>query len=669
MAKLTLTDILSGYQTTTAINANNTLIENALENTLSRNGTAPNTMEVNFDMNNHRIINLGTPLVNTDAARLIDVQSAAIGLPTASTLPFTPYANIAATTIQGAIQEEVDDLGAGTGSTLVGFIQSGTGAVATTAQTKLRGLSVSVKDFGALGDGVTNDAAACQAALNTGKNVLFPAGNYYLGTANTGAFLSITTPNQVIDFEASAKLIAYGNTGVFNNAQFISIDSVSGVTINNPNGESNWSEDVARDAPNFIVLLCTTGNCNNTTIIAPRATLCQSTILAAKDDFNTIYEVNGIHVPNIYSNKNYYGITCANTGNLLTGSIYAINPHRAYFAYGCHSHTFDVFDFQDGTKATTYLNMSVIAMYSHNGSIPAKDTFGLNIRYRNYGSTYTNVKFALIAEITTGHAKVGLIYDINLHYDDRGNTTTKSIGFQHTIDGTPTAAITGTYFNRITLAGYCLNNIDLSHAGATTNIIQSVKGYGDTSGLEMGTQPTGVYDPFSGYLFDRGMKTYHVGLFDSGIAFSATQVASTNVNTLDDYEEGTFTPVCADAATAGNVATAGTSLGRYTKIGDIVWFTLSLVNVNTTGLTAGNQVYIRGLPFTVGNYAGMVFSSASGIHQAVASTTGSVIYGVNINTDYITPYNSSAAAGLSAFLVSALTSGTADFYITGNYKV
>ena len=44
MAKLTLTDIVSGYASTTQYNANNSLIETAIENTLSRDGTTPNQM-------------------------------------------------------------------------------------------------------------------------------------------------------------------------------------------------------------------------------------------------------------------------------------------------------------------------------------------------------------------------------------------------------------------------------------------------------------------------------------------------------------------------------------------------------------------------------------------------------------------------------------------------
>lgn len=62
---------------------------------------------------------------------------------------------------------------------------AGTGAVATTVQAKLRE-SVSVKDFGAVGDGVTNDAAAIQLAVNAAtanQTVYFPPGTYAVGSA------------------------------------------------------------------------------------------------------------------------------------------------------------------------------------------------------------------------------------------------------------------------------------------------------------------------------------------------------------------------------------------------------------------------------------------------------------------------------------------------------
>jgi len=57
VAKLTLSNVVSGFASTTTTNANNDLIEAALENTLSRNGTSPNTMNADIDMNGHAVIN------------------------------------------------------------------------------------------------------------------------------------------------------------------------------------------------------------------------------------------------------------------------------------------------------------------------------------------------------------------------------------------------------------------------------------------------------------------------------------------------------------------------------------------------------------------------------------------------------------------------------------
>lgn len=70
------------------------------------------------------------------------------------------------------------DLAAGTGAALVTFTQAGAGAASRTAQDKLRDV-VSVKDFGAKGDGVTDDSAAFNSALVAGNGAIrVPAGTY-----------------------------------------------------------------------------------------------------------------------------------------------------------------------------------------------------------------------------------------------------------------------------------------------------------------------------------------------------------------------------------------------------------------------------------------------------------------------------------------------------------
>ena len=91
---------------------------------------------------------------------------------------------------------------AATSADQVSYMPAGTGAVATNVQAKLR-QTVSVKDFGAIGDGVTDDTIAIQAAIDylspLGGTLLFPKGSYIVSDANAdNACLVITAPIQVL---------------------------------------------------------------------------------------------------------------------------------------------------------------------------------------------------------------------------------------------------------------------------------------------------------------------------------------------------------------------------------------------------------------------------------------------------------------------------------------
>jgi hypothetical protein len=78
-----------------------------------------------------------------------------------------------------------------------------------------------------------------------------------------------------------------------------------------------------------------------------------------------------------------------------------------------------------------------------------------------------------------------------------------------------------------------------------------------------------------------------------GVQFAATQNASSNANTLDDYEQGTFTPTI---ATASASVTYTQQLGNYTKIGRVVHFGLS-ITLNTVTSAGTGDFEIGGLPF------------------------------------------------------------------------
>ncbi len=85
-------------------------------------------------------------------------------------------------TATGILIGTYDDITGTLNSEQVSFLQAGTNAVERTAQSKMRD-TVSVKDFGAVGNGVADDTAAIQAAFNSldpvlGGNLLFPPGRY-----------------------------------------------------------------------------------------------------------------------------------------------------------------------------------------------------------------------------------------------------------------------------------------------------------------------------------------------------------------------------------------------------------------------------------------------------------------------------------------------------------
>jgi hypothetical protein len=80
----------------------------------------------------------------------------------------------------------------------------------------------------------------------------------------------------------------------------------------------------------------------------------------------------------------------------------------------------------------------------------------------------------------------------------------------------------------------------------------------------------------------------------SGISFPATQSASSDANTLDDYEEGTWTANLYGSTT--NPTTPVTATAKYTKIGNLVTIFCRFANKDTSG--ASGILRVSGLPFT-----------------------------------------------------------------------
>lgn len=105
--------------------------------------------------------------------------------------------------LQSDFADFVNDIADDSGSSLVGFVQSGSGAVSQTVQNKLRNASFSVEDFGATGDGVTDDTDALQKTLDAANgrvsDVLLTSGTYrYSRYLNVPVGVSIRGPRDAI---------------------------------------------------------------------------------------------------------------------------------------------------------------------------------------------------------------------------------------------------------------------------------------------------------------------------------------------------------------------------------------------------------------------------------------------------------------------------------------
>ena len=110
----------------------------------------------------------------------------------------------------------------------------------------------------------------------------------------------------------------------------------------------------------------------------------------------------------------------------------------------------------------------------------------------------------------------------------------------------------------------------------------------------------------------------------SGVSFPATQSASTDVNTLDDYEKGTWTPI------VGGTATYTTQTGQYTKIGNtvIVRGELTILILGT-----GSTTRISGIPFTSSGSSPQ--PGSSGYFASLAQSVYSISPGVEAGTTNI----------------------------------
>ncbi|NBR62538.1 MAG: hypothetical protein EBT86_13095, partial [Actinobacteria bacterium] len=143
---------------------------------------------------------------------------------------------------------------------------------------------------------------------------------------------------------------------------------------------------------------------------------------------------------------------------------------------------------------------------------------------------------------------------------------------------------------KFTATASAVNEITVANAATTANPVISATG-GDTN-IGITLTPKGTGGVTTANCLAIGGATPSTS--GAGITFPATQSASSDANTLDDYEEGTWTPTLV-GSTSGSVS-GGNSFGKYVKIGKYVWIDLNVFVAN--GTQPVGDLTITGLPFT-----------------------------------------------------------------------
>jgi hypothetical protein len=139
------------------------------------------------------------------------------------------------------------------------------------------------------------------------------------------------------------------------------------------------------------------------------------------------------------------------------------------------------------------------------------------------------------------------------------------------------------------------------------------------------------------------------------IQFPATQVASANANTLDDYEEGTWTPSFRGTTTAGTYTYSSVQAGAYTKIGNQVTVWCSLIGITASSAGTGEWL-VAGLPFTIANNDSMS-----------RNNTTAWIRLANASRSNILALPSQGGGGV-AFVYDANSLGNTDFTIASDFS-
>jgi hypothetical protein len=489
------------------------------------------------------------------------------------------------------------------------YLSSGTGAVATTVQAKLRQY-VSVKDFGAIGDGTTDDTAAIQAAFTNaplGCTLYFPVGTYKVTPATSTYCLNLSRNINLQGSQGGKSLIRADNTTSTCNIISVAITDNGGfgdVRNQKIDGLSAYFTTTGKHA-----LFIDQGT------VGPIGMDITNNQFSAGSYGKAIYFNAVSQFSSVMFNQIENGIEFAGASG---------DGQRICFNEIFGTNTGIVFNTGNGTYSHLIMSNSITCQ---NGAIYIPYSAQVKICYNQMEQVGLNsYGYQSLVAIDAG-------YGIDIIGNNFGGGT--NVLQNATINGASSCVFRDNVFTRS--AGY-----DINFTSASANCVVD---YNRFNGNRSGLNPN-----WAAVIADAGTNNVYPGI-------------------AAEFVQQTYTPVVSLAGASSTVAYS-TQQGQYTRIGDTVSFTATIVTSTWThsATTAGLLISLPIAPVSttrqfVGLSGGVNYTKTN--YTQIVPTIDTSAFAANV---YFAAYGSGQA--IDAVAASNVPSGTnLTIVVSGSYKV
>lgn len=450
------------------------------------------------------------------------------------------------------------------------YTPAGTGAVATTVQAKLRE-SVSVKDFGAKGDGVTDDTAAIQAAITSvrsvGGRVVVPQGTYLISnslnmgdeTATYGSFEFVGQGAPVIKSNnLAAPIIKIG--GLLMRLEGLNLQYTSQPTSAQTNAVAIRTYNLAYSVIQSIYIYQVRNGIDQYQgVVAGTGTnACFS---------NTISDI-------VIQRYTGYGVIMIPTSGGNSGSVWS-NIYINYNINGIPSGsgvTLGAFWLQ--TAQNEVIDLLNLEWQRNPGPLLVLNQCGnTSVRGLHIEGVYPTGAYEPLISVLGGDGSCPTFDGITVTGCDWTGLGGANLGALFRLNGASPAKIT-------VLGVQSTNNTNPTYMSAVN--------YGGTTAYGSTIEFVSVYD------VDNSLSTSGVPRVAFGTPTASVQYPLLRWNNQSTYYAVDWTPIV--TASSGTITTVGAVSGKIVKSGQLV--TVSFSATITTNGTGAGQVVLSGLPYT-----------------------------------------------------------------------